>query len=459
MNAPSLRAACRAISLLAALSAATATAQIDRRAAAEFWQKPEFINAFLGSYGFLGEVEPRITAKEQELFRELIELIPTNPSAAAKKLKAAITPDSSAALDFTLANLNFQLGELEEAEKNYKEAIRKFPSFRRAFKNLGIVYVQKEKFSDAADALARSVELGGEDGNTYGLLGYCYLTLEKYASAESAYRKAILFAPDQTDWKLGLARTLLAQQKSREAAALFEELIQKDPEKPEYWLHQANAFLELGETAKAATNYEILRRMGKATGAALMTLGDIYITTDAQQLALEAYLASLEVEPTQDINRPLRAAEILTSRQAWAQAAALLGRISTVYKGRLTEQDSLRVLKLQAKVSLATGESREAVKTLNEIISRDPLDGEAMIILANHYAQTGQPERAELLYERAAKLKDHELNALIHHAQLLVAEGKYDKAAKLLHRAQTIQPRDTVARYLEQVERLARASM
>lgn len=443
---------------LLAVAILPCAAQPPKAAAAEFWRNPEFVAKFLGSYGFDAEVEPRITPEEQKLFKELIDLIQNNPAAAATRLKGAITADSSAALDFTLGNIYIQLDKLKEAEHSYNAAIKKFPAFRRAFKNLGIVHVQKGDYPEAIKALARSLELGGEDGNTYGLLGYCYLNLDKYASAESAYRKAILFAPDNVDWKLGLGRSLLVQQKSREAVGLFEELIQKDPDKADYWLFQANAFLELGDSVKAANNYEIVRRMGKATGASLMVLGDIYINRDLTDLALDAYLESLAKDPQQDISRPIRCAGILNSRQAWQQSAALLDQINATYKNRITDADRLKLLRLQSQVALATGKTKDGVRILQEIIDRDPLDGEAMIILADHYAKEGEPERAELLYERAAKIREHEVNALTQHAQMLVTQGKYSKAAKLLRQAQALKPRDTVAKYLEQIEHLARVS-
>lgn len=435
-----------------------ASAQSFMPLSSEYWRNPEFVKNFMGSYGFDTDVEPRITAEEGKLFKDLVDQIQSNPSAAVATLRKSITADSSAALDFTLANINVQLGSLDEAARAYKEAIRKFPNFRRAHKNLAIVYVQQSKFRDAIGEFTRTIELGSEDGNTYGLLGYCYLGLEDNLSAESAYRSAILFAPDNTDWKLGLARSLLGQQQNKEAAALFEELIQKDPDKADYWLFQANAYLDLGELSKAADNYEIVRRMGKASGASLMSLGDIYISQDYKDLALDAYLASIEKDPTQDIKRPLRAAEILTNRQAWEEANRLLSQIKSRYAANLSGENRLKILKLESKVALASGDSAAATKTLEQIINEDPLDGEAMLILASYYGRTGQPEKAELLFDRAEKLKDYEANAYVQHAQMLVSQAKYDKAANLLMRAQQLRPRDNVQRYLEQVVRLAKAA-
>ncbi|HOC55551.1 MAG TPA: hypothetical protein PKI20_08020 [Verrucomicrobiota bacterium] len=46
--------------------------------------------------------------------------------------------------------------------------------------------------------------------------------------------------------------------------------------------------------------------------------------------------------------------------------------------------------------------------------------------------------------------------ALIQHAQILVAEREYAKALPLLRRAQKIEPRDTVSRYLEQVAQIVK---
>ncbi len=443
---------------LVAIAAVSGSAQLDQKTAAEFWKNPGFVDLFMGTYGFNTEVEPRITAQEQELFKNLVDLIQSNPTAAASKLKSSITADSSAALDFTLGNLYVQLGELNDAAQNYKTTLKKFPNFRRAFLNLGIVYVQQGKFPAAIENLSRALELGAEGSNIYGLIGYCYLSEEKYLSAESAYRKAIMLAPDNTDWKLGLVRCLLSQAKSKEAVALLDELIQKEPDKVDYWLFQANAYLELGEITKAADNYEIVRRMGKGTGPSLMQLGDIYMSQDYRELALGAYLEALDKAPEQDIKRPLRAAELMVGRQAWEQVSTFLKQIRNKYKTTMTDADGLKILKMEAKIALAIGDSKEAVKTLEQIIDRDPLDGEAILILASHYGRSGEPERADLLFQRAENLRDHEVAALTQHAQFLVTQAKYDKAAKLLQRAQAIRPRDNVARYLEQVERLARAA-
>ena len=59
-------------------------------------------------------------------------------------------------------------------------------------------------------------------------------------------------------------------------------------------------------------------------------------------------------------------------------------------------------------------------------------------------------------YPRAASIESVEGKAKIHQAQVLVGLDRYPEAIALLRRAQEIQPREDVARYIEQVERVSR---
>ncbi len=77
--------------------------------------------------------------------------------------------------------------------------------------------------------------------------------------------------------------------------------------------------------------------------------------------------------------------------------------------------------------------------------------------MGQHSNRQGDAEKAIFYYERAQSIEKFEADAKVRHAQLLVGKGKYDEALPLLRRAQTIKPRDDVQKYLEQVERIAKA--
>jgi tetratricopeptide (TPR) repeat protein len=106
---------------------------------------------------------------------------------------------------------------------------------------------------------------------------------------------------------------------------------------------------------------------------------------------------------------------------------------------------------------VAAGAGQEEVKVLEEIVDLDPLDGEALILLGQNSARSGDLEKAVFYYERAENLEKYEADAKIRHAQLLVGQGKYTEALPLLRRAQELKPHENVQKYLEQIERLAKS--
>jgi tetratricopeptide (TPR) repeat protein len=424
------------------------------------WSDPTFQKQFLGSFGAQADIEPRVTVVEREQMETLLPLLASDPAAAVRELEKITRPESSAVLDFTLGNLRFQQDDLDGAAARFDAALAKFPSFRRAHKNLGLIRVRQGRFDEAVRSLTRVIELGGGDGLTFGLLGYAYSSSGSFVSAESAYRSAVLLQPEQVDWKLGLARSLLKQQKYGDTASLCGELIARQPERADLWLLQANAYIGLGQPLKAAENYEVVRRLGSASAAALHTLGDIYVNEGLLDLAAEAYADALGADPGQAVDRPLRCVEILAQRGALAQAKVLLERVKEARGARMEAQDRKRLLKLEARIAMGErqveGAGDGAVAALEEIVAIDPLDGEALILLGQHYARAQEPERAIFYFERAESLEAYEADARVRHAQLLVSQARYREAVPLLKRAQELKPREDVARFLEQVERIAR---
>lgn len=446
------------------------------------WRDPEFQKQFLGTYGVRAEVEPRITPVEQqelaqvallmgveggsEKARVLLEKSLSGQGALAaeksgkdKKGNKNEKPPVSALYDFTLGNIYLGQTNLAAAAASYSRAVEKHPSFLRAQKNLGLVYVQSNAFDKAIGPLTRAIDLGAADGITFGLLAHSYTMTEQHVAAESAYRQAMMLQPDVNDWKLGLARCLFKQRKFEEAAALCGDMIRRDQTRSDLWLLQANAFLALKQPLKAAENYELLDRAGKANAMCLNTLGDIYVNEGVPELAVDAYLRALAKDSSSaDPALFLRDAEVLAARGAQAEAGRLVERVKETCKVKLGATEQKRVLKLEARLAAAQGKTGdEQAKLLEEIVTLDPLDGEALILLAQHHARNGKTDKAYFFFERAEGIEKFEGEARLRHGQLLVKNARYADALPLIKRAQELRPREDVARYLEQVERAARS--
>jgi tetratricopeptide (TPR) repeat protein len=423
----------------------------------ELWADPRFQQEMLHALKPNSDVEPTYTVVEKEAMeKRVMPHLASDPDRALAELEQLATPESTPIFDFTLGSLLFQQERLDEAVLRYRAAVEKFPAYLRAHKNLGLIAVRQGRFEDAVGSLSRVIQLGGNEGLVYGLLGYSYSSTEQYVPAESAYRQALLLQPDVLDWKLGLTQSVLKQQKYGEVAALCDELIARYPERSDYWVLQANAYIGLKEPLRAAENFEIVRRMGKETVPMMNTLGDIYVNEGLLDLGARSYGRAFELDPGQDLSQPLRRVEILAQRGALERAEELLDRIDEASGGRLDDEERLRLLKLRSRMAVAAGRGEGSIEVLEEIAALNPLDGEALILLGQHYA-TVEPEKAVFYYERAESLEDFEADARTRHAQLLVGQERYREAVPLLKRAQELRPREDIARYLEQVERLARA--
>lgn len=418
---------------------------------------PSFRRRFLESYIAATDVEPQLSDDERAVLYEVLPLITRDELDEAQRLleEQRTAPGASAVFDFTLGNVHFQRDELDLAAVAYRTAVDKYPRFRRAWENLGQLHFKRSDFAGAAAAFARVVALGGGDAVTYGLLGIAHARLGDHLAAESAFRMAVMMDPDTTDWQLGLAQSLFGQRRFADAVALFDGLLAAHPDRADWWLVQGEALAMLDRPLEAAENFEMADQLGGATVQSLDNLGDIYAREGLHDVAVDCYLRALELSDEASPDRALRAARHLGAHGALDETRRLVEGIAAACGDRLSVDERKELLRLRARLAVAAGAGGEEARVLQEIVELDPLDGDALILLGQHSARTGDPDQAVLYYERAAALEPFEADAKVRHAELLVRQGRYADAVPLLRRAQVLEPRDHVQKYLEQVERIA----
>jgi tetratricopeptide (TPR) repeat protein len=420
----------------------------------DFWNDPAFVRGFMGDYGFRSEVEPRIDKAEQFILREVVAKAENQMEQAIAYLEKKTNDKTSAALDFALATMYYQLGRLTPSEKTYEKALTKFPSFLRARKNLGFVQLSLGKLEEASQNLARAISLGEADGISYVALGYCHLSLGRVVSAENAYRMGILLHPESTDARNGLVNCLLTTNRFAEALALLDELLETKPNDLFCHKARASALQGLGKEEDAAVALETLRRMNRLDAAGTLSLGDIYHNLGLNHLSLASYQQALAEKEKLSLSRYARAAKVLIARGSYGAGFKYLEEIEQKFGKGFSEDEERIIRMLQAEVRIATGKRKEAATIIEDIIQKRPLDGEALLLSARLASEELDYARAALRYERAAKLPEFEVEALIEHARMLVGAKDYQQAADLLERAQSLSPQPRVARYLQAINNL-----
>lgn len=423
------------------------------------WQNPEFVERFLGTYGARTDTEPTVTEEESEVFQQITDLLAVdNIQGAINVLSRSIRAESSAALHMILGNLYLQSGQGGLAIGEYETAIRKFPNFTRAYQNLGRAHVLQGQVKAALPHLIKSVELGGADGQIYGLIGYCYLNDGQMASALNAYNLATVLDPGNRDWKLGRAQTLLSVQRYGEAAALLEELIRERPDERSLWVARADAFINMNQSSQAAAHLEVLRRMGKARRAELSLLADLYLNDGLLKLAAEVYVEALEGSQPLELGRSIAVTKVFLQRDATDRATELLNATRRTHGGSLTAEQRVDLLNVEAQIALREGRDDDAAKLLEQIVEEDPLNGEAQLSLGNYFWDRGEYETAAFHFESAARDRKVKVDALVAFARMRVAQNRFCDAAELLRQSQGTQYRENVAEYLRAVEQACLAS-
>lgn len=431
---------------------------------ADYFRSSQFRRAFLASLGVKTEVEPKLTEEEQHYLSQIEPHLADSIDDSIAALLKITTPESTARFDYELGILYFRKNDLFTAERWLTQAVTKFERFLRAHQNLGRILYRTQKYDKAIEHITKALALGQADEELYGLLGICYMSTDQALSAESAFRSAVMLGPKTLDWKMGLAQAISKQGKATEAVALFGELIQNNPTRTDIIGYQAMAHLANKAPLEAAKNFEVLAMMGKASPKQLSDLGDIYLNEAIYPLAASAYLRSIQVpdSPAQP-ESALRAVELLAARGAGNEVRELINGINATFPS-LDSALKIRMLKTQARIAVAEENSVVAVKLLQEIHAANPLDGEVIMLLSDHYAREDNKEQSMFYLERALKVPAVEAPASIKLAQAIMAQSaretdktkrgeKLQRAIELIKRANELKPNDALARYLADLER------
>lgn len=90
----------------------------------------------------------------------------------------------------------FLRGELDEAKKIFEDLIKDYPDFEWPYGNLGAVYIQQGKISNAKDILSKAIDINGDYLNAWLHLARARAAVLEVREAQSCIDKAMRLDPD-----------------------------------------------------------------------------------------------------------------------------------------------------------------------------------------------------------------------------------------------------------------------
>lgn len=146
-----------------------------------------------------------------------------NKAGARPGVVRAVSPEERKALAHNERGLgHFEKGRVEQAVREYGEAIRAYPALAAAHNNLGSAHFAAARFEEAAASFRRAAELDPDYGQAHFNLALAHLKLGREREADAALQAAVraYYTAGDTHFKAG---------RLKEAEESYRGMLQIDP--------------------------------------------------------------------------------------------------------------------------------------------------------------------------------------------------------------------------------------
>ncbi|XP_008064456.1 transmembrane and TPR repeat-containing protein 1 [Carlito syrichta] len=272
----------------------------------------------------------------------------------------------------------------------YQKALQLHPQHNRALFNLGNLLKSQEKKEEAIMLLKDSIKYGPEFADAYSSLASLLAEQERFKEAEEIYQAGIKNCPDSSD------------------------------------LHNNyGVFLvDSGFPEKAVAHYQQAIKLSPGHHVAMVNLGRLYRSLGENSMAEEWYKRALQVAHKAEILSPLGALYYNTGRYDEALQ---------IYREAVALQPSQRELRLAlAQVLAVMGQTREAEKMTNHIVSEDTGCLECYRLLSAIYSKQEHHEKALDVIDKALQLKPKDPKVI---SELFFTKGNQLREQNLLDKA------------------------
>jgi tetratricopeptide (TPR) repeat protein len=328
--------------------------------------------------------------------------------------------------------------------------VNRYPSFLRAWNNLGVLYYAADRFAEAVPCFAKSVALGDREPMTFGLLAQSLERLGNVVPAEVAYMQALSGDPTNTNWMEGLLRIYIQGKQHGRAESLVKNLIKEHPQEARYWLTYANILLAENRKLEAIALLEASTGTGVAGLDELNLLADLYAEQQLIPEAVAIYQKILVPSPALGERKLLQLAEVLVAGGQSSQAQAVLDALPA----ELTPEGRIRCLQIKSDSLAALKKWPEARQELQELLKLAPLNGRALLSLGHAYAAEDDLPHAIFALEAASQIPECTYRASLELANIELKNRHYDKSVEYLEKALRIEKTAAVEDYLARIKTL-----
>jgi len=330
--------------------------------------------------------------------------------------------------------------QYKEAVVEYRNAVQRDPRFGEARAKLADAYFQVGDVENAFREYIRAADALPNDVSAQLKAGQMLLVGKRYEDAKARADAALAVASANVEAQILKANALAGLNKVDDAVAEVEDAIRRAPDRSASYTNLGALQMIRGNREEAETAFKQAAAMNPKSPEAYLALANFYWTAGRQEEAEAQLKTALAVDPKDELaNRALGYFYMGTGRAAEAEAPLkTFADVSADSAGKLTLSDYY----------LAVRRLADARRTLEAVPKTDQHGYlTARLRLAGIDSQTGDRQGASAMIDEVLSKEPKNTDALLLKAQLLVSDGKSEEALATVREAIANDPRSAQAQY------------
>ncbi len=217
-------------------------------------------------------------------------------AAAAQEYRKtlAIDPDYAKA-HHGLGLISRQKGE--RAIEFFQQALRSDPLLAQAHLNLGRIYLDQGKATQASKHFRKALQIEPDSAETHLNMGLSQARLGRRGNALEAFRQAVALNPGSPEAHYNLGLALAQMGRKQEALEAFRQAVRLKPDDAEAHSNLGVAYSELGRLEAAVGAFQQAVRIMPTSARAYFNLGLTQARLGRSQEAIEALSRSVRLAP------------------------------------------------------------------------------------------------------------------------------------------------------------------
>jgi len=196
-----------------------------------------------------------------------------------------------------LAIASFQSGQLDNAERQFKELLAQDPKHLAGLNLLGMVLTTAGKFDDAERTIKAALAINGNSDATHYNLGIVLTALKRPAEALASFDRAIAINPSVADSWVNRSKALNALGRHEDAIGSCDKALAIEPRSAEAWNARGVACNALKRLDEALAAFNRAAGLKPDLAEAWIGLGGILSLAKDSEKALIAYDKALALTP------------------------------------------------------------------------------------------------------------------------------------------------------------------